>query len=836
MGLTGVLADRYAIECEIARGGMATVYLARDLRHGSRVAVKVLHPDIAPLIGEARFNREIQVTARLQHPNILPVLDSGRVDGLSYYVTPYVDGESLAHRMERDLQLPIDDAVSIAIEVADALALAHAEGLVHRDIKPGNILLAHGHAIVADFGIAQLTVPKGSAQGAAEGAEKLTQRGVALGTAAYMSPEQSAGGTVDGRSDIYSLGCVLYEMLSGQQPFSGINAQAVMARHMIDTVPLLRPVRPTVSVALEKVIHKAMAKAPADRFVDAAQFRDAIRAAGTALTTVPEHPRRRYTRIAMIVTAAVVVIGGLLLLTSHITRLGARSTAVVRPDQSQIAVMYFDDNSPNRDMGYLANGLTESLIRELSAVPAIHVISRNGVRPYRDHPVGLDSLATALHVGSVVEGSVQRSGDKVRVTVDLLDAATGGHLDSRTIEQPAGDLFALEDDVVQQVAELLRKRLGEAIRLREVQEGTTSAAARVLLLRADNARDQAATITTRAHSGDAADALAFLAQSDSLLVQAESADPRWIQPVIARGWVMLDVADLSTGSAQERALRNALARADDALRIAPRNAYALDLHGTALWRLAADAPNSTQNDQQLRLAEQNLRSAVAIRPGLASAWSMLSKLLRFKGSLAEANAAAQRALAEDAYLEDAPDVLEQLYRSQARLGDYTSAAQSCERGRQRFPADWRFVECRLTLMLNNTANAPDPKLASRLVVQLENMDPQPQGTYSGHAYEQIFRRMVAATIMARAGVRDSARAVIAWARRAVASDSSASIDLEYDEAATRMALGEPEVALRLLSEYLEARPTLRSYIARDPLFTALRSDARFKAIAPPPRE
>ncbi|MGI8547144.1 MAG: protein kinase domain-containing protein [Gemmatimonadaceae bacterium] len=830
VGLTGTLADRYVIEREIGRGGMATVYLAHDLRHGSKVAIKMLHPELAPFIGEARFNREIQITARLQHPNILPVFDSGRAGDIPYFVTPYVQGESLAHRIERELQLPVDDSISIASEVADALACAHAQGLVHRDIKPGNILLAHGRAMVADFGIAQLTEPAGS--------DRLTQRGVALGTAAYMSPEQSSGGTVDGRSDIYSLGCVLYEMLTGQPPFSGINAQAVMARHMIDTVPLLRPVRPTVTIALEKVIHKAMAKAPADRFTDAVQFRDAIRTAGSATSTVITLRPRRYIRIARIVSvvaAAVIVIGGLLLLTSHIPRLGARSNAVVPVDQSRIAVMYFDDNSPNRDMGYLANGLTESLIRELSAVPAIHVISRNGVRPYRDHPVGLDSLAVALHVGSVVEGSVQRSGDKVRVNVDLLDAATGSHLDTRTIEQPVTDLFALEDGVAQQVAELLRRRLGQAIRLRQVQQATKSAPARELLLRADELRDEAATAAA-GEATNAKDAVALLQRADSLLAQAETADPQWAQPVIERGWVMWNIAQLSPPELGQAPFELALRYAEGALRRAPNNPSALELHGTVLRQLVADAVGTAQDENQLRQAERDLRAAVAIDPTLASAWSTLSMLLRYRGELIEANIASRRALAEDAYLENAPEVLQQLYRSAMTLGDYPSAQESCERGRRSFPTDWRFVECRLALMLFDTSAAPNPQRAWALVEKLDSMDPRAEALSSRHAYNPIFRRMVAALVLARAGQRDSARAVAALARREVGDDPVARIDFDYDEARLRMALGERDATLRLLTEYLAARPTLKPYVVRDPLFAGLRNDQRFQAIVRPPRE
>jgi len=274
MELTGVLASRYSIERELGRGGMATVYLAQDLQLGSRVAVKVLHPDLASILGADRFAREIGITARLQHPNILPVLDSGEAQGSSFYVMPFVEGETLAQRLEREGQIPIDDALVLTAEIADALAHAHSLGFMHRDIKPSNILLTHGHAVLADFGIARAVDAVGN--------DKLTATGLALGTAAYMSPEQAGGGRIDTRTDIYSLGCVLYEMLAGQPPFTGVSAQAILARHSVDAVPSLRVVRGTVSPLLEQVIVKAMAKAPADRYASASQFRDAILRPGMA--------------------------------------------------------------------------------------------------------------------------------------------------------------------------------------------------------------------------------------------------------------------------------------------------------------------------------------------------------------------------------------------------------------------------------------------------------------------------------------------------------------------------------------------------------------------------
>ena len=274
MSLTGVINDRYEIERELGRGGMATVYLARDTRHGGRVALKVLSADLASMVSGERFNREIRITAGLQHPHILPVFDSGQINGLPYYVMPFVDGPTVEQRIRTEGPFPIAEALEIALEAADALAHAHAQGIVHRDIKPSNILLAHGHAVVADFGIARAVEP-------VTAEDDLTKTGIAIGTAAYMSPEQSAGEDVDGRADVYSLGCVLYEMLAGHPPFSAASPRALMAKHWMNEVPSLSALRKSVRRSIEALVLKALAKRPDERFASAAEFETAIQRVAT---------------------------------------------------------------------------------------------------------------------------------------------------------------------------------------------------------------------------------------------------------------------------------------------------------------------------------------------------------------------------------------------------------------------------------------------------------------------------------------------------------------------------------------------------------------------------
>ena len=270
--LQSALADRYAIERELGRGGMATVYLARDLKHGRPVALKVMRPELSNALGPDRFLREIGIAGRLQHPHILSLHDSGEAGGILYYVMPLVEGESLRARLAREIQLDVTEAVGIASQVADALIYAHAAGVLHRDIKPENILLSAGHATVADFGIARALDTVGS--------ERLTETGLALGTPSYMSPEQAAGSqALDARSDLYALGCVLFEMLAGEPPFTGPTAQAIRARHAMDPVPSLHTIRSTIPAALQQVLNKALAKVPADRFATVEQFQRALASA-----------------------------------------------------------------------------------------------------------------------------------------------------------------------------------------------------------------------------------------------------------------------------------------------------------------------------------------------------------------------------------------------------------------------------------------------------------------------------------------------------------------------------------------------------------------------------
>jgi serine/threonine-protein kinase len=282
--LAAALADRYVIERELGEGGMATVYLARDIKHDRHVALKVLKSELGAVLGAERFLAEIKVTANLQHPNLLPLFDSGVADGLLFYVMPFVAGETLRARLDREKQLPIDDGVRIATAIASGLDYAHRHGVVHRDLKPENVLLHEGQPLIADFGIA-LAVNRA-------GGERMTQTGLSLGTPQYMSPEQASGeSTVDARTDIYSLGALAYEMLAGEPPHTGPTAQAIIARLMTEEPRPLTIARPAVSAVVSHAVRRALAKTPADRWATAREFADALAGTGVAMTT-----RHRVTR------------------------------------------------------------------------------------------------------------------------------------------------------------------------------------------------------------------------------------------------------------------------------------------------------------------------------------------------------------------------------------------------------------------------------------------------------------------------------------------------------------------------------------------------------------
>src|SRR2546421_2897286 len=442
--LKAALADRYAIDRELRHGGNATVHVAQDVTHGRAVAIKVLRPELAAALGAERFLREIEIAARLTHPHILPLHDSGEAKGFLYYVMPFVQGESLRDRLKREPQLPVEEAVRITREVGAALSHAHSQDVVHRDIKPENILVSGGEAVVADFGIARAIV--------AAGAEQLTDTGLAVGTPGYMSPEQATGAMqLDGRSDVYSLGCVLYEMLAGHPPFLGTTAQEILARHSLDAVPPLRTIRPELPEAVEHAVRKALAKSRADRFATATAFIEALTRAGA-----PPPFARRAARPGVFVAAGVAPLGaGSLLL--------ARRSATLSSDEPgpSIAVLEFKNvggDSANRPFSY---GMSEELSTALGKVEGLRVLARSGVIRFRGKDVAPQEIGRQLHARYVLDGGVRIGGTRRRVSAQLIDVAKGNEIWSEEYDRDARDrdVFAVQDEITRAIVAALRVHL-----------------------------------------------------------------------------------------------------------------------------------------------------------------------------------------------------------------------------------------------------------------------------------------------------------------------------------------------------------------------------------------
>jgi eukaryotic-like serine/threonine-protein kinase len=465
------LAGRYRLEDRLGAGGMAIVYHALDVRHDRKVAVKVVRPALAAAMGRDRFLREIETAARLQHPHIVPVYESGDVDGVLYYVMPFVEGESLRARLTRERQLPVEDVLKITHQVAEALGYAHARGIVHRDIKPENILLSGNTAVVADFGIARAV--------AEAGGDRLTETGLSLGTPSYMSPEQVAADPgLDTRSDIYSLGCVVHEMLVGEPPFTGPSAQAVMARQSLEAVRSLRVVRPTIPRPVEAAVLKALAKTPADRWATAIQFADALEEAARPEAQSVAQPRPRF-RPAVIIGVLALVLAAVAVALLRPWAPGGEG----EPRTPMIVVLAFRSIGAPEEKPF-ADGLTEEITSRLAGIAGLGVIARSSAAAYDSGAHTPTQIAKDLGADYVLTGSIQmeRTPDgkgSVRVIPHLADVNGGREVwtDRYDANLAPGEILHVQGDLALAVAEALDVRLTAADTGRIEVRPTTNLAA-----------------------------------------------------------------------------------------------------------------------------------------------------------------------------------------------------------------------------------------------------------------------------------------------------------------------------------------------------------------------
>jgi serine/threonine protein kinase/tetratricopeptide (TPR) repeat protein len=729
------LAERYAIERELGRGGMATVYLATDRKHDRQVAIKVLRPDLTAPLGAERFLREIGIAARLTHPHIVPLIDSGEASGLLYYVAPYVPGGSLRDRLEREGQLPVKDALRITQEIAAGLDYAHRNGFVHRDVKPENVLFADGHAVLADFGIARACCGPGG--------PNVTDVGLALGTPEYMSPEQASGDQDLGNpSDVYSLACVLYEMLAGQPPLQGTSPRATMAKQVTEVPRPVRVLRPDVPPPVERALARALAKEPDDRFPSVAEFVAALEAFGPDATAALEIPSR------------------------------------------SIAVLPFVNASPDPDNAYLSDGITDELIDALVKVGGLRVASRTSVFALKGRALDVRAIGSLLGVAVVLEGTVRKAGDRLRITAQLSSTDDGRLLWSQRYDRTLDDVFVIQDEISSTIVSTLRATSFADLVAPAPKRYTENVKAYGLYLKGRYAWNK------RSQEG--------VAEGISFFEQAIAEDPHYALAYtgLADSYALhVDYRSVPVAEGFERAkayARQAL-DLDDSL---------AEAHASLAWSLFI-------YEWDWEAAERAFRRAIALDPAYATARQWHAFLLAARGAMDEALAEGHRALELDATSVSVRRSLGWTYYYARR---FDQARYHLNRAIAMNPTaveSYRILS--LTLAFQDNASE-----AERVV--REAMELPAAGAYT---------QATLGYLLARAGREQEARAVLG-ALEAQARDDYVS---PVAFATLHLGLGDVDRALDWAERAYAERRGWLVYLRVNPIMDPLRGSPRFEALA-----
>jgi len=728
--LNTTLADRYHIESEIGSGGMATVYLAQDLKHHRKVAIKILKPELAAVLGGERFVQEITTTAQLQHPNILSLFDSGSADGFPYYVMPYIEGETLRQKLARETQLAVEEAVRITTEVGDALDYAHRHGVVHRDIKPENILLQAGRPIVADFGIA-IAVQQAAGP-------RLTETGLSLGTPAYMSPEQATGDrAITAASDVYSLASVLYEMLTGDPPFTGTNVRAMIARIVTETpTPVIR-VRPSVPRHVSVAVERALDKVPADRFVSGRAFAAAL--------------------------------------TADEARAGTEG--------GPIAVLPFTNMSADPENEFLADGIAEEIINALTKLEGLRVVARTSAFAFKGRQEDLRSVGRQLGVDHILEGSVRRAGNRLRVTAQLVNATDGYHLWSERYDRTMDDVFAVQDEISQAIVDTLKLKLHATAAGRLVTPGTGD-------LEAYNAFLKGLYFWNRRGPN-----------LERALRHFEAAAR--LDPGYARAWAALADTQNLMGfyryAPPREAFPAAMASARRALEIDPAMAPAHTSLGFAL----------TYYDWDWVRAEQAFRRSRELDPNYATNHHWYAEFLMLRGRLAEAVAGAEHARDLDPIGLILGVMVGWAYYYARRFDDAIRVLQGT------LDLDPEFVPAYVWLAPAHLLSGHPAEAAEtcRLERDLSGDD----GSLTLH---------VEAAAVARSGDTEAAEPIVTAVERRAATTPG----YTWEAALAHAGLGHREATLTWLERAVEERSPLLASMAVEPLLDPMRDDPRFHAV------